>query len=366
MRYQVDRNSKTTAYLQLYEALREDIIRGLYTYGTKLPSKRILAEETGVSVITASHAYELLVEEGYLQSREKSGYFVSYREKEFYETEPDRETAEESRSTDADPSPYPHGAAQLSYGIFAKTMRKTIADYGERILERSPNQGIEPLRTEISRYLARNIGIQASPEQIIIGAGAEYLYSLVAQLLADRKSVAIENPSYTKIRQVYEHSGLTVEALPLGKTGILSSKLSATKAGILHVTPFHSYPSNVTADISKKNEYLDWASKENRILVEDNYDSELTVSKKMENTLYSLSKQENVIFLNTFSKTIAPAVRIGYMVLPGQLAALFRERLGFYSCTVPVFEQYVLYELLRSGDFERHLNKVRRKLRLMK
>ena len=132
---------------------------------------------------------------------------------------------------------------------------------------------------------------------------------------------------------------------------------------MLHVTPFHSYPSGITIGISQKREYLYWAAQRDSVIVEDNYDSELTVSSKPEDSLFSLTKEGSVIYMNTFSKTIAPSVRIGYMVLPEKLVDAFEEKLGFYSCPVPLFEQYVLAELLKSGDYERHINRVRRKRR---
>ena len=157
--------------------------------------------------------------------------------------------------------------------------------------------------------------------------------------------------------------GARVEEMKLGGDGILSDVLAASKAQFLHVTPFHSYPSGVTASISKKHEYLRWAEERNGILIEDNYDSELTVSSKPEEPLFSMTDKENVVYINTFSRTVAPSLRIGYMILPANMEEAFNEKLGFYSCTVPVFDQYVLAELLKNGDFERHINRVRRKRR---
>ncbi len=151
----------------------------------------------------------------------------------------------------------------------------------------------------------------------------------------------------------------------MASDGISSAELEKTKADVLHVTPFNSYPSGVTADISKKLEYLRWAKKRGGILIEDNYDSELTVSRKVEEPLFSMDRDVNVIYLNTFSRTLAPSMRIGYMILPDSLVDEFNEKLGFYSCTVPSFDQYVMAELLKSGDFERHINRVRRKKRSM-
>ena len=157
--------------------------------------------------------------------------------------------------------------------------------------------------------------------------------------------------------------GIRCEMLPMSEGGISSSALGKTKAKVLHVTPFNSYPSGITAGISKKNEYLRWAGKRDAIVIEDNYDSELTVSRKAEVPLFSMDKEGCVIYINTFSKTLAPSMRMGYMILPENMVGEFTDKLGFYSCPVPVFDQYVIAELLRNGDFERHINRERRKRR---
>ena len=165
---------------------------------------------------------------------------------------------------------------------------------------------------------------------------------------------------------MYEANGVICDMLELGQDGIKSRELEKTDATVLHITPFHSFPSGVTASVSKRHEYLRWAESRGGYIIEDNYDSELTVSKKNEDTVFALSDKGTVIYLNTFSHTIAPSMRIGYMVLPEQMVENFQEKLGFYSCSVPVFEQYVLAELINSGDFERHINRVRRARRKAK
>ena len=219
------------------------------------------------------------------------------------------------------------------------------------------------LRTAIQQYLARNRGIQVDTKQIIIGAGSEYLYGLIVELLGRTRVYAIETPSYKKIEQVYRATEIRYELLPLTQTGIDSGALAQTRADVLHTTPYRSYPSGVTATASKRHEYVRWASEADRYIIEDDFESEFSVSTKPTETLFSLSHSDNVIYLNTFSKTISPSLRIGYMVLPQHLVSVYGEKLGFYSCTVPTFMQYVLTELLNNGDFERHINRVRRKKR---
>ncbi|MBE6639377.1 MAG: PLP-dependent aminotransferase family protein [Ruminococcaceae bacterium] len=354
MKYFIEEQSGKTAYMQLYEQLRADIVKKVYPYGKKLPSKRLLAEEAGISVITVEHAYGILCDEGYAEARQRSGYFVIYKESDFW-----------SSADTVIPAPAPrrtvqHSDFEFPYSLLAKTMRRVLLDYGEELLAKSPNHGCAELRLAISSYLDRSLGIRADARQIIIGSGAEYLYSLIVQLLGNDRIYAIENPSYEKIRRVYKAHGAECDPLKLGQDGIKSSELSRTAATVLHITPFNSFPSGITASVSKRMEYLRFIKERNGYIIEDNYDSELTVSRKNEDTVFSLSKDGSVIYLNTFSKTIAPSMRVGYMVLPEALLSEFEKKLGFYSCTVPVLEQYVLAELISSGDFERHINRVRR------
>lgn len=356
MKYVIDKNISSPAYLQLYKQLREDIVEMVYPFGSKLPSKRLLADETGASIITVEHAYALLCEEGYTESRQRSGYYVCFRPGDGFATPLHSAITTFPLSSNI-------GGQNFSFPLLARTMRKVLSECGDAILEKSPNAGCDILREELRKYLIRSRGISADTSQIIIGSGSEYLYGLIASLLGREKMYAIESPSYHKIQQVYEACDVTVEMLPLSGDGIESAALQATKADILHITPYRSFPSGVTASASKRHEYLHWAEKNGRYIIEDDYESEFSVLRKTEETLFAHTKKENVIYMNTFSNTISPALRAAYMVLPAQLVPVFEEKLGFYSCTVPTFEQYVLAQLLASGDFERHINRVRRKKR---
>ena len=255
-----------------------------------------------------------------------------------------------------DTSSYP----TFSISILSKTMRKVLTDYGETILEKSPNAGGIQLRSAIRQYLARNRGIQVEIGQIVIGSGAEYLYRLIVELLGRSRVYGIESPSYDKIEQIYRAADVDYELLPLSADGIDSGALAATRADVLHTTPYRSFPTGVTATASKRYEYIRWSGYGERFIVESDYGSEFSVSSQPMETLFVLSDFDNVIYLNTFSRTISPSMRIGYMVLPKQLVNQFQDRLGFYSCTVPTFDQLVLTELINNGDFERHINRVRR------
>ena len=356
MNYTIEKGSGP-AYLQIYKYLRNDIINGVFTYNTKLPSKRILAEEAGVSVITIEHAYALLCDEGYAESRERSGFFVAFQKEDGF--------ASALGDTKASVILYhgSHNQTAFPYSVLCKTMRKVLIDYEDVLLEKSPNSGCIEFRMALKHYLARNRGIHVEIEQIVIGSGTEYLYSLMVELFGRDRTIAIEYPSYNKIEQVYQISGIKYESLPLTNDGIDSKSLSATNANILHTTPYRSYPSGVTASASKRHEYIRWSGKGDRYIIEDDFESEFSVSTKPMETLFALSEYDNVIYLNTFSKTISPAIRVAYIVLPKKLVNIFYEKLGFYSCTVPTFEQFMLTDLLNSGEFERYINRVRRSKR---
>jgi len=369
MNINIDENAGKAAYIQIYEALVSDIVSGIYPYGSKLPSKRVIAADTETSVITVEHAITLLNEEGYTRSRERSGVFVIYKGEDFNQKQLNKDLdlgqkeSFEEKSKEDYTEEEEEKKGEFSLSILTKTMRRVILDYGDKLLVKSPNHGAIKLRNEICFYLARSRGINISAKQVIIGSGAEYLYGLIAQLLDNKSTIAIENPSYNKIRQVYEAMGHACDPLDMTDSGIDSKQLENTKAKVLHVTPFNSFPTGITADISKKNEYLNWARKREGIIIEDNFDSELTVSRKLEEPLFSMAADVNVIYINTFSRTIAPSLRLGYMILPLNLVDEFNEKLGFYSCTVPTFDQYVIARLLESGDYERHINRVRRQRR---
>ena len=355
MNYVIDRQVGESAYLQLYRQLRDDIVSGRLSAGTRLPSKRLLAGETGISVITAEHALNLLVDEGYAEARPRSGYYAAFSGA-VGAPAPRRAALQDMSAATEAPADFP-------FSVWARTMRRVLTDYDRRILVKSPNSGCPELRQAIADYLERSRGISVSPEQIVIGSGAEYLYALVVQLLGRERSFALEDPSYEKIRRVYEANGARCELLPLGEDGIQSPQLAACTAGALHVTPFHSYPSGVTASAAKRHEYAAWARERDSVVIEDDYDSEFATATKQIETIYSLAP-ERVIYVNTFSKILAPAMRTGFMVLPEPLEREYRQRLDFYSCTVPIYDQYVLAEFIRQGHMERYINRRRRKLRL--
>lgn len=355
MYIKIDRASKIPAYKQIYSELRNRILSGACARGSKLPSKRELARDCLVSIVTVERAYQILCDEGYCETRLRSGCYVAYSVDAFFPVSTIEEKNE--RPNDAGDAGY----EDLPFSVVAKMLRKVILYRGERILVKSPNRGALELRSAICRYLSRCRDIAVSPEQIVIGSGAEYLYGVCVQMLGRERVVALENPSYEKIKAVYNVNGAVCDLLAMDDEGIKVDELNRTNASVLHVTPFNSFPSGVTASARRRVAYLQWAKERNAIVVEDDYDSEFVLNGLAPRTLFAQSEDENVIYLNTFSKTVAPALRMGYMILPKRFLPLYEKTVGFYSCTAPMLEQFFLAEWLDSGEFERTISRIRKK-----
>ena len=344
-------------YYRLYTCIREDILRAELLPGQKLPSKRALAEHLHISLATVSGAYEQLVDEGYLTTKPRSGYYVSAISRLPQNTQPQARLHMLPADAPAAQEPAGYG---FRYSALTRLMREVIADCGTRLLEKPPHYGCAELRNAIAEYLLRYRGMLAQPDCIVIGSGAEYLYGLIVQLLGRERIYGLEDPGYEKVRQVYAANGAVCELLPMGEDGIRAGALQNARASVLHITPFHSFPTGITTSAAKRSDYLSWAAERNAILIEDDFDSEFSENKKPLQTLYSMDRRGCVIYVNTFSHSLAPSMRMGYMVLPERLMEQYRQTLGFYSCSVPLFDQYVLARFISQGYFERHLNRLRR------
>ena len=350
MRYVLDKSSGSM-YIQLFRMLKEDIEKGVYRDGDKLPSKRIMALDSGASVITVQHAYDLLADEGYIETRERSGYFVIYKHGSSAESGALPLKAAASHYTDT----------AFPFSIYSKAVRKVLTEYGDRIIEKSPNFGTPEIRLALCDYLRRSRGIDVSPNQIVIGAGAEYIYTLILRMFPGDTVFGIEYPCYEKIQRIYEEASVPLDHLRMGHDGILSEELARTPAEVIHLTPYNSVPSKVTASGPKRREYITWLNgSQSRFIIEDDYDSEFSSTTKSESTLFSMDTNGSVIYVNTFTRTLFPGLRIGYMILPEKLLPRYTEKNGFLSCTVPMLSQFCIAELLMSGEFQRHINRVRR------
>ena len=342
-------------YFEIYKDIKNKILTEEYEAGKKLPSKRVMADRYGCSVITVETAYGMLADEGYIVSEERSGYFVCKIDAMGNDNKSEHiaiDYLDENLSLDK--------SQDFEYSLWFKTIRKVISERGEQLFIKSPNMGCAVLRNAIADYLYRYRGMIAKPQNIIVGSGAEQLYEIVVKVLGRDKVYGIENPSYSRIEAVYKGTGARVEKLKMGNDGIESDALKNSNIDVLHVTPFRSYPTDVTTSILKKYEYLRWA-KELNYIVEDDFNSEFFKPGQPVETLYSLDSNNRVIYLNTFSKSLSPSMRMGYMILPDKLLEVYEQKLGGFSCSVPVLDQYVLAEYISSGNFERHLNRIRRK-----
>ena len=348
---------KSKKYYSLYNEIKKKILSGDFPAGTKLPSKRITADKSGCSLITVEHAYAMLEDEGYISPVERSGYFVCHID------------VMSNTPAESEKAPLPHVCEEraldiehdFEYSLWFKTIRRVISDHGEELFIKAPSKGCPVLRNALADYLYRYRGMIADPHRIIIGSGSEQLYEIAVKLLGRDKIYGIEDPSYSQIRAVYTGAGAKICPLKFGKEGIESSALNSSKFDVLHVTPFNSYPSGVTTSISKRYEYLKWAHTNKKYIVEDDFASEFFTSGHPIETLYALDTSDSVIYINTFSKSLSPSMRMGYMILPPALMEKYEEYLGAFSCSVPVLDQYVLADFIKSGSFERHLNRERRK-----
>lgn len=353
--YELKKSPGVPLYEALYRCIRRDILEGTLKPGTKLPSKRALSQNLEVSKITVEAAYNQLLAEGYIRSQEKVGYFVEAVEGRNPPPPTQAEQPEKQREFLLDLTGI--GTEQFPFSVWSRLQREVMLDYGAQLLLPLPNRGVAELRQAIADHLAAFRGMQVSPQNILIGAGTDFLYNLLIQLLGRDKVYAVEEPGYDKIRQIYAAGGVRCVSAPMDDKGVLPEGLS--QADVLHCSPSHHFPTGLVTPVSRRMELLDWAG-EDKWIIEDDYDSEFRFDAHPMPTLQTLDGAQRVIYMNTFSKTLAPSIRISYMVLPPALMAQFQKVLGFYSCTVPSFEQYTLARFLSRGYFEKHINRMRK------
>jgi len=354
--YQLKKSPGVPLYEALYRCIRQDILSGKLSSGDKLPSKRALAVHLEVSKITVEAAYNQLLSEGFIRSQEKVGYFVESLQRQM--AEPVWKEATEAQSdglidlTGNSPSRFP-------FSVWSRLQREVMLDLGESLLLPLHKQGLPALRNAIARHLNQFRGMQVEPDNILIGAGTDFLYNLLVQLLGQDKRYGVEEPGYSKIQKIYEAAGAVCNLLPLDREGVDPEELGDTQ--ILHISPSHHFPSGIVSSVARRQALLKWAAeKEDRWIIEDDYDSEFRFHAHPIPAMHTLNAGEKVIYLNTFSKTLAPSIRISYMVLPARLMEEYRKKLSFYSCTVPSFEQYTLERFISRGYFEKHINRMRK------
>ena len=350
-------------YESLYEAIKNDILRGRLRKGQKLPSKRDMAADNNISLTTVVNAYQQLVMEGYLVSEEKRGYYVADIRK--MELVGDGVPAYTRRYVEdewfADFRANNTLYRFFPFAVWKKTVREILTDYEEELVRRCNPYGLEELRIQIAQYLHRSRGISVAPEHIIIGAGIEYLYARLISLFPMNTVYAAEDPGYQKIPQIYRTYHLLWRGVTIDGEGLRMDDLRRKGASIVHVSPEHSYPTGVIMPMHRRQELLSWAEEaQNRYIIEDDFDCEFRYNSRPVPPLKSLDARGKVIYMNTFSKTLSPAIRISYMILPEKLLQAYIENTNFFTNSTSSLEQYTLARFIEKGYFERHISRMRK------
>lgn len=359
--YDLEKRGSLARYDYLYRCIKEDILSGRLKAGEKLPSKRTLATHLNTAVVTVENAYAQLEAEGYLNAREKRGYFVNP-----VETGPVRENPAEAREKNREQREWRldlrgtgSGTEGFPFSVWARLMRRILTERGAELLQATPHNGVYPLRQAIARHLYQFRGISAAPEQIVVGAGTEYLYNLIVQLLGRDLLYGVEDPGYSKAARIYGLNGAGCIPLPMDSRGVRPQEVEERGVQILHISPNHQFPTGTVTPILRRQALLRWAEEQRGYIIEDDYDSEFRFTGRPIPAMKSIDAAGRVIYMNTFSRSLAPSLRVSYMVLPPSLMEEYPRRLGFYSCTVPAMEQYTLASFLEEGYFESHVNRMR-------
>lgn len=382
-------DSKTPMYEQLYSHIKGEIDAGNIKSGEKLPSKRNLSAHLKISIVTVETAYAQLMAEGYIASKPGSGFYVEdlgdiidikLEDTSNNKRDNKRESKTESKTENVGETSWGNDLLQSAgvrikydfrtnridttdfpFSTWAKLSREVLSEGDTDLLNACEPQGTWALREQIARYLKAFRGMEVSSEQIFVGAGSEYLTGLIIQLLGRDNAYGVENPGYSKIYKIFSANTSRVFPIPMDEKGASREAISGFGINVLHVTPSHHFPLGIVMPVSRRQELLKWACEAaDRYIIEDDYDSEFRYTGRPIPTLQSMDKNGRVIYINTFTKSLAPSMRISYMVLPWELCRRFHSRLGFYSCTVPVFEQLTLAKFMEKGYFDRHINRMKK------
>ena len=364
---ELEQKSGKTLYEQIYEYIREEIRKGNLLQDEKLPSARFLSDYLQISRTTVDMAYGQLVAEGYLVAKPKRGYFVG-DVRELYDTgmsdgdakaEPVHKEEKPERRYDFSPNAI--DMSQFPYATWKKITKNIMVDARSHMFALGEPQGDIELRRTICRYLHGSRGVNCDPEQIIVGAGNDFLLLLLEKILGRHIHVAMENPTYIRAYKIFRSFAYPISLIPMDDKGIRVDKLEESGAKLAYVMPSRQYPTGISMPIGRRMELLRWADGEReRYLIEDDYDSEFRYKGKPLPSLQASDRLGHVIYIGTFSKAIAPAIRVSYMVLPYPLLERYRRECGFFSSTVSRIDQTILNEFINDGYFERYLNKMRK------
>jgi GntR family transcriptional regulator / MocR family aminotransferase len=360
--YDLTQRGAVPLYEYLYQCIRQDIITGRLPRDGKLPSKRSLAEHLHVGVVTVANAYAQLAMEGYIRSVEKRGFFVEdvsdFRMKpegaRCVLASPAREEYEVDLSSNR------NSTRLFPAATWARLTREALNRDQDSLYGVIPYNGVYELRAALANYLQHNRGMEVDPNQVFVGSGTEFSYGRLLLLFGREKSLAMENPSNSRIAGIIRHFGNQCHSIPIDSAGLRVDALEASGAEVVHLSPANFFPTGVVMPIRRRLELFEWVNrKKGRYIIEDDFNSEFRYQGRYIPTLYAEDTQNKVVYMNTFSKSLAPSLRISYMVLPPRLMQQYRDNLNFYSCSVPALEQYTLARFLEGGYFERHLNRVK-------
>ncbi|WP_027400323.1 MocR-like pyridoxine biosynthesis transcription factor PdxR [Anaerovorax odorimutans] len=362
--FTIDTDCKTPVYQQLYSFIKSEIQSGKIPFNTKLPSKRKLSSYLKLSLNTIQTAYDQLIEEGYVVSIERKGFYVSKidniiklnvpKEIGKIENKDDKSNLKYDFSYDGvDLQTFP-------FSNWRKLTKEVINEYDKEIILPGDIQGHIDLRKSIAKYLHQSRGVNCLESQIIISSGTEFLIQILIQLFDKDNIFGIENPGYEKLNLLFRSNHANFKEINIDKEGMMTEEIRKSNANILCITPSHQFPSGEIMSINRRIQILNWANEAgNRYIIEDDYDSEFKYSGKPIPSLQGLDLQEKVIYMSAFSKSLSPSIRVSYMVLPKHLLKRFKEYLSFIICPVPIVDQKVLSTFIQEGYFERHLNKMR-------
>ncbi len=373
--FDIQKYKKLPLYEALYQAIRDEILSGSIAAGEKLPSKRALSLNMNISVTTIENSYSQLCLEGYVHAEPGRGFFVNDM--------PDEDKENLAQLYDVGSKTYPYippeeeepkykidfksnssAMSLFPFSIWSRLMREVISCRNPELLVTGPYNGLFSLRNAIANHLKSYRGMNVNPNQIIIGAGTEYLYSRILALFGDGNIIAIEDPGYKKFADISGSQGCMWDYISVDEQGMRSDLLKKSKVNLAHISPANHFPTGAVMPISRRMEILEWVHRNPiNYIIEDDYDSELRYSGKAIPTLYQMDDSAKVIYINTFSKSLVPSLRISYAVLPPKLVLRYRELLSFYSCTVSSFEQLTLASFISQGYFERHINRLKRHYR---
>ena len=397
--YSFEDRGNETLYEYLYRKIRADIMSGVLKQGEALPSKRSFARNLNISTITVENTYAQLQMEGYIYALPRKGFFVSdlsdaasyIRHSRTEQPESSNDSISQTERLMSFRAGVRQGERPVSFNIaavpqhdparkrwhvdfssnqtqpdsfpfsnWAKLSREVLSEEKELLMQNPPTQGTAQLREAIAEHLKAFRGLEVDSDRIVVGAGTEYLYGLLIQLLGTDKVYACENPGYRKVSQVFSSFRVRFRLIPIDEEGLDARELARQETHVVHVTPSHHFPTGITMPVNRRYELLNWAAQgEDRYLIEDDYDSELRMSGRPMPALFSMDTEGRVIYMNTFTKTLASTIRVSYMILPEDLMDRFRKEMGFYSCSVSTFEQYTLARFIGQGYFEKHLNRMR-------